>query len=96
MGVGRKKSFEIIKSTKRSKDIKGFFSGRGWKRRKFDNYGRMILHDEGEARAINQKYGHDGGSRDVVVIPVDDLRPENKGTRTRARRVWSIRVPWKK
>ena len=96
MGVGRKKSFEIIIASKRAGATKGIFVGRGWKRRKFGKHGRMILHDEGEAKAIDQKYGHAGGSRDVIVVPVDDLRPENKGTRTRARRVWNIRVPWKK
>ena len=97
MGVSRKKSFEIIISSKRASDIKGFFVGAGkHKRMKFDKEGRMIVHDAGVAAEINKKYGYDGGSKDVVVVPVDDLRPENKGSRTRSRRVWTIRVPWKK
>jgi len=97
MSVGRKKSYEIIKSSERSKDIKGLFVGAGQHRKmKFDKYGRMIVHDAVVAKEIDQKYGHKGGSKDVVVVEVDDLRPENKGSGTSARRVWNIRVPWKK
>jgi hypothetical protein len=96
MGVGRKKSYEIIKSSKRSKDIKGLIVGAAKERMKFDKEGRMILHDHGKAKEIDQKYGHDGGSKDVVVVPVDDLRPEHKGSKTRSRRVFVINAPWKK
>jgi hypothetical protein len=97
MSVGRKKSYEIIKSSKRSKDIKGLFVGGGKHRRmEFNKEGRMIVHDAGVAKEIDMKYGHKGGSKDVVVVEVDDLRPEHRRTRTKARRVWNIKVPWKK
>jgi hypothetical protein len=97
MGVGRKKSYEIIKSSKRSAPIKGLQVGAGAHREmKFDKSGRMVVHDPGVAAEIDKKYGHDGGSKDVVVVPVDDLRPENKGSRTRSRRVFVINAPWKK
>lgn len=96
MSVGRKKSYEIIKASKRSKDIKGLRVGAGAHRKmKFDKYGRMVVHDAGVAKEIEKKYGKDG-SNDVVVVEVDDLRPEHRETKTRARRVWNIRVPWKK
>jgi len=96
MSVQRKKSYEIIKASERSKDVKGLFVGAGKHREmKFDRSGRMIVHDAGVAKEIDKKFGHDGGTKDVVVVEVDDLRPEHKGTRTNARRVWNIRVPWK-
>ncbi|MHA2070122.1 MAG: hypothetical protein ACXABY_37625 [Candidatus Thorarchaeota archaeon] len=97
MSIGRKKSYEIIKSSERSKDIKGLLVGAGRHRKmKFDKHGRMIVHDAGVAKEIDQKYGHKGGSKDVVVVEVDDLRPEHRGTKTGARKVWNIRVPWRK
>lgn len=97
MSTNRAKSYEIIKSSKRSRDIKGLMVGAGKHRQmKFDKRGRMIVHDASVAKEIDQKYGHKGGSKDVVVVEVDDLRPENRDSRTRARRVWNIRVPWRK
>jgi hypothetical protein len=94
MSAGRKKSYEIIKRSKRSKDIKGIFSDAGkHKRMAFDDEGRMVVHDAGVAREIEQKFGSKG-SKDVVVVEVDDLHPENTGRSTK--RIWSINLPWKK
>ena len=92
--MSRKKSYEIIKSSTRSKDVKGFFVGGGnHNRMEFDKEGRMVVHDAGVAKEMDQKYGK-GGSKDVVVVEVDDLHPENTGRSTK--RIWSINLPWKK
>jgi len=53
----------------------------------------MVVHDAGVAKEMDQKYGK-GGSKDVVVVEVDDLHPENTGRSTK--RIWSINLPWKK
>ncbi len=91
--MGRKKSYEIIKRSKRSKDVKGFFVGAGkHNRMAFDKEGRMVVHDSGVAKEIEQKFGKHG-SKDVVVVEVDDLHPENKGRDIK--RIWTVNLPWK-
>ena len=96
MSVSRKKQFEIIKASKRSKNIKGFIVGRGGgKRLAFGKSGGLILHDAGIANEIEQKYGNEG-SKDVVVVEVDDLdtAAENRGGKS-TRKSFVINAPWK-
>lgn len=89
----RPKQYEIIKASKRSKDIKGIFAG--GQRLKFGSSGGFITSDVGIAREVEQKYGSEG-SKDCVVVEIDDADPsaENRGGR-RTRKTYVINAPWK-
>lgn len=96
MSVQRKKSFEVL-------PMKGDLMGVGvnGKMRKFGKDARaMIIHDEGEANAIENMYGShsETGDGSVVVVEVDDSRPENRERGGRAGRMtFSVPdLPWKK
>ena len=90
MAVGRKKQYEVMKKSKRSKNIKGVITPQ--RRMEFSKDGVFVTRDAGEARAILEKYPDD-----VVVNEVDDLdkTQENRGGR-RTRKVFSMpKMPWK-
>jgi hypothetical protein len=93
--VQRKKSFEVLPM---KGDLMGI--GVGGKMRKFGKDARaMVIHDEGEANAIEQMYGSHSktGDSSVVVVEVDDSRPENRDRDGRAARAsFVINAPWKK
>ena len=92
--VQRKKSFEVLPM---KGDLLGI--GVGGKMRKFGKDAKsMLIHDEGEARQIEQMYGShsETGDRSVVVVEVDDSRPENRSRDGRAARMsFVINAPWK-
>ena len=90
--VQRKKSWEIVKASKRAKDIKGIIAG--GKKMEFGSSDAMITHDEGIAREVTEKYEKSG---DVVVVEIDDMDPsaEDRGGK-RFRKVFVINAPWKK
>jgi len=92
MTVSRKKQYEVMKASKRSKDIKGVIAG--GKRLRFGKSGAFITSDAGVAREIQEKYGPTG---DVVISEIDDadMTQENRGGR-RTRKTWSVpELPWK-
>jgi len=91
MSVQRKKQYEVMKKSKRSKDIKGIITPK--RRMKFSKDGAFITSDAGEAHDILEKYPDD-----VIVSEIDSSDPaaENRGG-FRSRRVFSVgQMPWKK
>lgn len=93
MSVGKKKSYEVMVSTRAP--VKGIGVNGKW--HKFDKNGMFVTHDAALARDIKQTYGQDSDHRSVIVTEVDDLHPsyENRGGR-RVRSMFTVpHLPWK-
>ena len=81
------REYQVIKASKRN--FQGII-GQG-RELKFDKNGQFTTNDPKIAKEINQRYGYEGGSKDVVVI-------EKDSTRSRAQKnVWGVPdLPWKR
>ena len=62
--AGHKKIFEVVKASRKNFSA---ITGQG-KERRFGKNGVFTTRDPKLAKEINQKYGYDGGTRDVVVV----------------------------
>jgi hypothetical protein len=89
--VQRKKSWEIVKSSKDKFTAIDVDGGNRKKIRKFGKHGAFVTHDAGEARYIEEAFGSHSktGDGSVMVCEVD-----NAGTRA-PRRAFVINAPWK-
>lgn len=73
------RQYEIVRRTKRAGNLR-LSDGRTVKLNQKIN--TTVLHDAGLARAVEQEFGHKGGTGDVMVIETDNNHlhaPENDG-----------------
>ena len=94
MSTTKKKSWEVIKSTREK--LVGI--GVNGKALKFDKNGMFVTHDAGLAKDIKQMYGQESNVRDVIVMEVDDSHPsyEQGSDGRRTRKMFLVNAPWKK
>ena len=91
-----KKGFEIIK-TSRKPGFNGIEAGN--RKMDFDQQKMYYTDDASLAKDIQQTAGQDG-ERDVMVIPVDNLKEDRTGVHTykfsmRGLGNWKKRIDWK-
>ena len=77
MSLNKSKQHEILATTpEAAKRIKGFHDTRHPERTPMimDKYNRMIVHDDGIAHEINERFGtkSKGGTGEVVVVTTED------------------------
>ena len=92
MSLNKSKQHEILATTpEAAKRIKGFHDTKHPERTPMimDRYNRMIVHDDGIAHEINERFGtkSKGGTGEVVVVTTED---PVFNTRT-----FIINAPWK-
>ena len=96
MSLKKSKQHEILATTpEAAKRIKGFHDTKHPEHTPMimDKYNRMIVHDDGIAHEINERFGtkSKGGTGEVVVVTTED--PTEQG-HTRTHTVPEL--PWKK
>jgi len=92
--LNKKKKHEIlVNDPEAHARVKGFYDDKHPERPMImDSYGRMVVHDDGVANEINERFGtkSKGGTGEVTVVTVDDPEPGHSYT-------FSVPIlPWKK
>lgn len=94
MGLNKKKQHEIlVVDPEAHAKVKGFVDDKHPEKPMImDTYGRMVVHDDGIAKEINERFGtkSKGGTGEVTVVTTEE--PVEQG-HTRTFRV--PKMPWK-